>query len=249
MKCCAMQTNSYNPPMSPHDWRIRERARSGPMSGPLPYLLCALGVLAFPVEAHGRKAKDAAHPPTIAEAPAPPIANGAIYQGHYSPLTSGSRASQPGDILTIVLAERTSASKTNSQATGRTGSIGLAPPTSGPLSFFSPSDINMSGNQSFNGKGEAAQSNLLSGEISVTVAQVYPNGTMLVRGEKLLELNRGDERVRFSGLVRIADIGPDNRVLSTRVADARIAYVGKGEVARASRQGWLQRFFSKISPF
>jgi flagellar L-ring protein precursor FlgH len=41
----------------------------------------------------------------------------------------------------------------------------------------------------------------------------------------------------------------DNRVLSTRVADARITYTGKGEIARASRQGWLQRFFSVVSPF
>ena len=89
----------------------------------------------------------------------------------------------------------------------------------------------------------------LSGEVSVTIAAVYPNGTMLVRGEKLLTLNRGDERVQISGIVRAMDISPDNRILSTRVADANIRYVGKGEIARASKQGWLQRFFSIISPF
>ena len=83
----------------------------------------------------------------------------------------------------------------------------------------------------------------------MTVAQVFPNGTMLVRGEKLLTLNRGDERVQISGLVRAMDITPDNRVLSTRVANANIRYVGKGEIARASQQGWLQRFFAIISPF
>jgi flagellar L-ring protein precursor FlgH len=53
----------------------------------------------------------------------------------------------------------------------------------------------------------------------------------------------------MSGIVRAADISPENRILSTRVADAKIRYIGKGEVARASRQGWLQRFFSKVSPF
>jgi flagellar L-ring protein precursor FlgH len=62
-------------------------------------------------------------------------------------------------------------------------------------------------------------------------------------------LNRGDEFIRLSGLVRGSDIGPDNRIASTRVADARITYSGKGELARASRQGWLQRFFSVVSPF
>ena len=83
----------------------------------------------------------------------------------------------------------------------------------------------------------------------MTIAEVYPNGTMLVKGEKLLTLNRGDERVQISGLVRAIDIGPDNRILSTRVANAHIRYVRKGEIARASKQGWLQRFFSIISPF
>ena len=119
----------------------------------------------------------------------------------------------------------------------------------GPLSLFEPSDIGASGTQAFKGKGDASQSNALSGEVSVTVAAVYPNGTMLVKGEKLLTLNRGDERVQISGIVRAIDVSPDNRVLSTRVANANIRYVGKGEIARASKQGWLQRFFSIISPF
>ncbi len=72
---------------------------------------------------------------------------------------------------------------------------------------------------------------------------------MQVQGEKRVTLNRGDEFIRIKGLVRSADIGADNRVPSTRVADAQIAYVGKGDVARAGRQGWLGRFFSVISPF
>lgn len=183
--------------------------------------------------------------------PAPLVApsNGAIFQGAYVPLTSGGRAGMVGDIITIQLVERTVAAKSNSAGTARDGSIGLSPPTTGPLSLFNPSDIGMGGDQTFKGKGEASQSNTLMGEVSVTVAAVYPNGTMLVKGEKLLTLNRGDERVQISGIVRAVDIGPDNRVLSTRVANAHIRYVGKGEIARASQQGWLQRFFSIISPF
>ena len=72
---------------------------------------------------------------------------------------------------------------------------------------------------------------------------------MLVRGEKSLTLNRGDEHIRISGIVRMADIDLDNRVLSTRVADAKITYAGTGEIARASHQGWLTHFFSILSPF
>lgn len=179
-------------------------------------------------------------------------ANGSIFQASagYSALTNGARAAAVGDIITILLVERMQATKSNSAKTNRAGSIGLTPPSTGPFSkLFSPTDIAASGSQGFTGKGDAAQSNALSGEITVTIARVLPNGTMLVRGQKALTLNRGDEFVQVSGLVRQADIGPDNRVLSTRVADARITYSGKGEIARASRQGWLQRFFSTISPF
>ena len=201
----------------------------------------------------GAAAKDKLPADAFAAAAPPPPAplpgNGSIFQGSYTPLTSGGRAGQVGDILTIQLVERTAATKSNAAGTQRDGNIGLTPPTTGPLSLFNPSDIAMGGGQQFKGKGDASQSNALSGEVSVTIAAVYPNGTMLVRGEKLLTLNRGDERVQISGIVRAMDISPDNRILSTRVADANIRYVGKGEIARASQQGWLQRFFSIISPF
>ncbi len=188
---------------------------------------------------------------SYAPPPAPASANGSIFQAGrgYSPLTSGTRAAYVGDILTIVLVERTEAAKTAAVITGRAGDIGLSPPLKGPLSLFVPEEFNMGGDSSFDGKGQAVQSNTLSGEISVTVAEVYPNGTMLVRGEKLVRLNRGDEFIRFSGLVRQSDVNADNRVPSSRVADADIIYSGRGEVARASRQGWLQRFFSVLSPF
>jgi flagellar L-ring protein FlgH len=203
--------------------------------------------IAMPLEARRPREEFIATPPPLRTVPQ---ANGAIFQaGSYAALSSGARASQVGDMLTVILSERTSATKSNSATTDRSGGIGLAPPATGPLSFFKPSDVNVSGNQSFKGKGEAAQSNALSGEVTVTIAAVFPNGTMLLRGEKQLTLNRGEERVQISGIARAVDISPDNRILSSRIADAHIIYTGKGEVARASSQGWLQRFFSKVSPF
>ena len=210
----------------------------------------ALVVLASPaIAVAARKAPLPVFAPAYPVESHVPSTPGAIFSAGYQPLTSGTRAGQVGDILTIVLVERTQATKTNSAKTGRNGSIGLTPPTTGPLSFFKASDVNLGGNSSFTGKGEAEQSNALSGEISVTIVEAHPNGILLVRGEKALTLNRGDEHVQVSGLVRASDIGPDNRILSTRIADARIAYTGKGEIARASRQGWLSRFFSAVTPF
>jgi flagellar L-ring protein precursor FlgH len=204
----------------------------------------------------GKKQREAERalyaPTTVAPIAVPPAANGSIFQASmgYTPLTSGARATSVGDIITIILVERTQATKSNSADTNRDGNIGLSPPTTGSLSkLFSASDVAMGGTSGFKGKGAATQSNALSGEITVTVAQVFPNGTMLIKGEKALTLNRGDEYIQVSGLVRQADISPDNRIASTRVADAKIIYTGKGEIARASQQGWLQRFFSMLSPF
>lgn len=184
-------------------------------------------------------------------APAPAPANGSIFQASdgYAALYEGTRARRVGDPLTIVLTERTSASKSAGSQLDSSGGFGLTPPSTGPLSLFKPSDIAMSGNRNFKGSGTADQSNALSGEVSVTVAAVYPNGTMLVQGQKRVTLNRGDEFVQIKGIVRPADIDANNRVPSTRVADARIAYTGKGDVARAGRQGWLSRFFQAVSPF
>ena len=219
----------------------------------MPRRLSKLAMLTLVLAPATALAKDKLPPDAFSVSmPAPPAAppsNGSIFQGSYVALTSGGRAGAVGDIVTIQLVERTAATKSNAAGTQRDGSIGLTPPTTGPLSLFNPSDIGMGGGQQFKGKGEASQSNALSGEVSVTVAAVYPNGTMLVKGEKFLTLNRGDERVQISGIVRAIDISPDNRILSTRVANAHIRYIGKGEIARASQQGWLQRFFSIISPF
>jgi flagellar L-ring protein precursor FlgH len=219
-------------------------------------LLGVAAVVAFgaPHAADARSKKEpkiSEYAPTMAPLQAAAPANGSIFQASigYAPLTSGSRSAMVGDLVTIVLVESTQASKSNSASTDRSGNVSITPPTTGPLSFFKSTDASVGAAGTFAGKGAAAQSNQLNGAITVTIAQVMPNGTFLVRGEKHLTLNRGDETIQIAGLIRAADIGSDNSVLSTRVADAHITYTGKGEIARASSQGWLGRFFSRVSPF
>ena len=169
--------------------------------------------------------------------------------GGYAALYDGHRARAVGDPVTILLTENTSTSKAANSKTARSGGFGVAPPTTGPLSFIKPTSLNMGGNTSFKGDGSAAQSSTLGGEVSVTIVAVRSNGTALIRGEKRLLLSQGEEWVQFSGIVRLADIDADNRVASTRVADAHIEYSGNGPVSRASREGWLSKFFNLISPF
>jgi flagellar L-ring protein FlgH len=232
MKCSAMRTSSFNLVAS-----------------------LALGFVLF-VQANAaqaskkKRAADPAYAPTAPAVAAQTPSDGAIFSAQtYAPLTSGNKAAKVGDLVTIILAERTDAAQSSGTSTAKDGSFGLTPPGSGPFSVISPDDLNFSGEQSFKGKGDLTQSNSLNGEISVTVAEVYPNGTMLLRGEKLIAMNRGDEKVQLSGIVRLADISADNRVLSSRIADARVLYLGQGDAAKASKPGWLARFFAIVNPF
>ena len=148
-----------------------------------------------------------------------------------------------------MLVETTSTSKSAGSKTARDGGASITPPTAGPLSFLNPDALKASSQSSFNGQGNATQTSSLAGEVSVTIVEVRPNGTALVRGEKRLLLSQGQEWIQFAGIVRLADIDADNRVASSRVADARIEYAGNGAVQRASREGWLSKFFNMISPF
>jgi len=216
-------------------------------------IACAMGFAATPAEAQilgKKKPKEDYSVSLPAPATQPRVANGGIFQASegYAALYEGQRARRVGDPLTIVLVERTSASKSSGTKLDSGGGFSITPPSAGPLSFDAGA-AKVSGARNFSGTGAADQANALSGEISVTVAEVYSNGTMLVQGQKRVTLNRGDEFVQIKGVVRVADIDANNRIPSTRVADARISYTGKGDVARAARQGWLSRFFQMLSPF
>ena len=183
--------------------------------------------------------------------PAYEVHNGGIFQvaNGYAGLVEGNRARGVGDLLTIVLVENLGASKSTVGRTDRAGSASITPPGAGPLDFLDPAALKAAAQGSFSGKGEARQRSSLNGALAVTIAQVRPNGTAFVVGEKQMELSQGREWVQFSGIVRLSDIDADNRLRSTQVADARIIYSGNGAIQETSRPGWLSRFFNKISPF
>jgi len=213
----------------------------------LPALAASL-LLATPAQAGRRPA-----PGFNATLPTPPAmapTEGAIFiaAAGYAPLVSGARAQRVGDVLTIILNENTSTAKTSTAKTQRSGSANITLPTLGPLSMTS-TPLNASSSGSFNGQGNATQTNSFSGMISVTIAEVRPNGTALVRGEKRMLLAQGKEWIQFSGIVRLADVDAANQIQSGQVADARIEYAGNGTVAQSAREGWLSKFFSYISPF
>ena len=183
--------------------------------------------------------------------PAPKVPDGGIFNAAngYAALTDGHRARAVGDPITILLVENTTTSKSAGSKSAKSGGFGITPPSTGPLSFIKPTSLNMAGTTSFKGDGSANQQSTLGGQVSVTIVAVRTNGTAQVKGEKRLLLSQGEEWVQVSGIVRLADLDADNRIPSSRVADAHIEYAGNGPVSRASRAGWLSKFFNLISPF
>lgn len=186
----------------------------------------------------------------------PKPVNGAIFDvASNIDLYGDGRAHRVGDILTIVLSEQTQSSKTAKTSTDKSSELELPRPTvlGNPLQVFGAPLSASSGGESsntFESEGKSNMSNSLRGNISVTVHEVLPNGVMVVRGEKWLTLNQGDEYIQISGLVRPQDIGADNTVPSTKLADARIGYSGRGSVHDSNVMGWLSRFFvSPLWPF
>jgi flagellar L-ring protein precursor FlgH len=189
--------------------------------------------------------------------PPPPASagNGAIYQaGHDLPLFENAVARHVGDVLTITLEEKTQASKSATTNTSKKTKADLPGPTlaGAPVTVNGRQvlDTALDHSSTFAGAGDSAQSNQLSGSISVTVARRLANGNLLVRGQKWITLNQGREYVRIQGIVRPVDIAPDNTVPSFKVADAQIEYGSQGVLAAANSKSLLARFFdSKWMPF
>ncbi|MEQ8232525.1 MAG: flagellar basal body L-ring protein FlgH [Gammaproteobacteria bacterium] len=207
----------------------------------------------------------ASYPAAHAAPQARQAATGAIYQAGYEVvLFEDLKARRVGDILTIRLTEAYNAEKSADSSIDRQSGTTIENPTilGSTPQFNLPNllplastrnntlETNLSGEHGFEGQSDAKLSNRLTGDITVTVADVLPNGNLFVRGEKRMSINDGNEYIKIAGIVRPIDIATDNSVPSTKVADATIVYNGDGPTADANRPGWLTRFFVSIaSPF
>lgn len=189
------------------------------------------------------------------ELEAPAVNGGSIYRaGNDIPLFENATARRVGDVVTIHLVESTAASKSSSTTTSKKTSVSMPSPTiiGKPVTINGNNifETDISGANSFDGKGDSAQSNQLTGDITVVVVKRLQNGLLQVRGQKWIAINQGKEYVRIQGYIRPIDVQPDNSIESTKVANASISYGGKGPVASASAPGLLARFFnSKWMPF
>jgi flagellar L-ring protein precursor FlgH len=183
--------------------------------------------------------------------------SGSIFQaGQGGLFSSDRRARRVGDILTVDFNEVFAATKAQTAASAKSDSFDVTLPNVLPNIITGGLGNGEAGNamaagttRSFSGSGNAAQSNSLTGRLSVTIVRVFDNGNMGVLGQKELTLNNGKEYIRLSGIVRPEDISPSNTVSSNLLADAQISYTGAGQLADSSKPGWLSRALRTVSPF
>ncbi|AQZ35588.1 flagellar L-ring protein precursor FlgH [Pseudomonas sp. NFACC19-2] len=174
----------------------------------------------------------------------PPTSGGGLFRSGYSgSLIGDKRAVRVGDILTVVLDESTQSSKSAGTSFGKSSGVSVGIPTVLGKTY-DRLESSAEAERDFNGSARSSQQNTLRGSIAVTVHQVLPNGTLLIKGEKALRLNQGDEYIRLVGLVRMDDINRANQVSSQNVANARISYAGRGVLSDSNSAGWLTRFFT-----
>jgi flagellar L-ring protein precursor FlgH len=171
-------------------------------------------------------------------------------------LFQGQRQWRVGDIVTIVLAESTQASRNTSLITERKAAND-ALSSSWTDSLLSPNGFwgDVRGSIDLNaaeiaseGTGTAAQANALSGVITAMVSEVMPNGNLVVEGRKQLSLTEGAEFIQVRGVVRTRDIQPDNTISSIRMAQAQISYRGTGNLAESTQPGWITQLLFKYWP-
>lgn len=166
---------------------------------------------------------------------------------HINSLYDDSKPRGIGDIITVNLDESTKAAKSADADLSKSNDSSMDPLAVGGKDL-TIGDYNFSyalkNDNNFNGSAEANQSNSISGSITVEVIEVLANGNLVIRGEKWLTLNTGDEYIRLSGTIRPDDIDFDNTIASTRISNARIQYAGTGTNQDMQEPGFLARFFN-----
>lgn len=160
---------------------------------------------------------------------------------NYRALTSDRRAYRVGDILTVLVVENSSASATSGTNTDKSNDTGIR--------FLSPNsqkNYSLGLNENFDGGGKIARTGRLLAQISVAVTAIDPTGDLRVKGEQLIEINGEKQSINLEGRVRPRDIDDQNTVLSNRIADAKLTYVGDGVLADSQHKGWLSRLISLL---
>jgi len=165
-----------------------------------------------------------------------------------------------GDLLTVNIVETSKANKKATTKTSRNSSInagisnalgweGKISKIGVPADFDNTAMFRSSMENEFDGSGETTRNETMTASITARVLEVTPNGNLFIRGSRKIRVNNETQYITLSGLVRPADISPENTVLSSFIAEASIEYTGNGPITDKQRPGWLMRAVDFVWPF
>lgn len=186
---------------------------------------------------------------------------------------SDKRAKRVGDIVTVVVQETATLSNSLRLKTDKESKAGVEGAVSNlinqflgnlpnklfkkdiqkgaPENFVIPSlpSLPVTGSNDYTGGGELKNSQTIATRCAVQIIDVLPNGNLVIEGIRQISFSKERQFASLRGVIRPYDVQPDNTVLSTNVADARIDIVAEGVLTDAQKKGWLLRLNDKINPF
>jgi flagellar L-ring protein precursor FlgH len=190
--------------------------------------------------------------------PMAPTTAGSLWTETQGSLFYDLKARNVGDIVTVAIYEKASASKEASTATGRdsnanadiTKFFGLETNLTNLNSSLDPTNlIDVGYKNDFTGTGKTSRKEDLIATLTTRVVEVLPNGNLRIVGGKTVTVNNEDQIIRLAGIIRPADISPTNIVDSQHILDANIEYTGNGVISDKQKPGWMVRILDNVWPF
>ena len=219
------------------------------------FVMIAYGLLAGCVQQQVAGPSPEYAPVTPAPVQANAVPTGSIYnQAHADSWFGEKNSYQVGDVVTVVLNESMAGDSTATNAASKTTTTDVLSPaqlarigSNGGLLSNDADPIETELTTA--GSGQTEQSATLTGTMTAQVVEVYANGNLQIRGEKIVNFSSGSEVIQVKGIIRPQDIQPDNTVQSRRIASAQISYKGVGQNANASRTPWGTNILMSVWPF
>jgi flagellar L-ring protein precursor FlgH len=183
---------------------------------------------------------------------------GSIYSEAQPGYLEDTRALRVGDIVMVRINENaqaqggasTNLKKDTNRSAGIDSLLGLMPALKKAYPNIDPSElVKMASSTDFEGSGKTERAGKLNGLIGVRVKQELPNGDLFVEGTKVVMINHEEQHLYVSGVIRTADIAPDNSVDSSLISDARVEFTGRGDINDQVERGWLNKILDFVNPF
>ncbi len=194
--------------------------------------------------------------------PAPrlePAAANSLWRAGARSFFGDQRANSIGDILTvnIEIADRAQVNNSTQRSRSATREAGIeallglentiqralpGDPSLNPAVGFDSSSAS-------NGSGSVNRAESVSLTVAAVIIDKLPNGNLVIGGSQEVKINNELRELLVSGVIRPEDIEADNTIAHTKIAEARIAYGGRGDISQAQRDGYGARFYDAITPF